>query len=710
MTTLAEIEAAIAKAEKAGRTDLADKLRVHADQMRVTDQARIDAAITKAESMGRTDLADKLRAASGSSPPPEPAAPLPGPILPPKVDPEADAAAAQRELEAFEAANPILAGRYSAGKLPKVGEVVLGKGGGGKSGAARYTVQPWRAKDQDTFGGTAGKMMEGPTAALSAFGEGLSGGESPTRNYLANDPLTRNLPAFALTGLGAVGDLGGAALSGIGAGLAGGIGLATEIVPGQSDKDESRLGNDLLGMMQFAVPELAGASSIPARVATAAPKVAPTVKAIPEGLAEADKLGIPVLRSDIKPPETFIGKAAQKTGESIPLAGTGGLRAKQAAARVDAVKDFITEYVGDRIIPAIDEVTEEFRKVHSEAVQKYAKQKNDVIKGLDAAGEVPVPKAISAIDAEIARLKAAKNEGFAPIIAELENFKASITGQKLPEIDMNRAYIGKVFGGLDAAKFRDACEKALSAVYGPLKEDNAQFIKKFGGSEALNKWGMANAKLSDLADGMKNTALRRALKTGEMTPEATRQLLFSQKPSDVRLLYSRLNDHGRKAARTAIVQEAIAKAGSLDALTPDKFKTALSRLGGQIGVFFKGEDLEAADGLIKALRLTERGARAADAPPTGVQALPSIMTLGLGSWLGFGPAIATAGTIGAIARVYESVGVKSALRAVAQAKPGKAQSAAVQRLESSLKSAGMPAVGQAANTPKSDYEALWGKY
>lgn len=238
------------------------------------------------------------------------------------------------------------------------------------------------------------------------------------------------------------------------------------------------------------------------------------------------------------------------------------------------------------------------------------------------------------------------------------------------------------------------------------------FIKEFGGTAALNKWGSANLKLTELADGMKNTALRNALKKGEMTPEVTRQLLFSQKPSDVRLLYERLNEQGRASARTAIVQEAVAKAGGIDALTPDKFKTALARLGNQVGVFFKGDDLEAATGLVKALRLTERGARAADAPPTGVQAVPYVMTLGLGSQLGFIPGAAAAATIGGLARVYESTGVKSALRAVSAAPVGK-EASAMQRLEQALQSSGVPA-GQAAASEavnaNGDYDMLWKRY
>jgi hypothetical protein len=193
-------------------------------------------------------------------------------------------------------------------------------------------------------------------------------------------------------------------------------------------------------------------------------------------------------------------------------------------------------------------------------------------------------------------------------------------------------------------------------------------------------------------------------------------LLFSSKPSDVKLLYQNLNEQGRASARTAVVQEALAKAGGMENLSPDKFKTALSKLGSQIGVFFKGDDLEAATGLVKALQLTERGALAGVTPPTGVQALPYLMGLGLGGQFGTGPAIAIAGTIGGIARLYERTGVRSALKAVAQAKAPAAEKSALQMLNKEIQGVikevapNAAAQGAANSTSRPEYEALWGRY
>ncbi len=298
MATLAEIEAAIAKAEGAGKADLANQLRVYADQMKAVDTKRVAAAIAKAEAAGRMDLADQLRAAAPTAAgvipaapamatPPPPAAPAPAPVpaaaptasaptlaapmmaaTPPRALSESEIGSnLATDFAGFEMFNPELAGRYTPETMPAPGDVVMGAGGGGRSGGARVTVRDWRGKPSEQFGDTFQAVTEGPIDAMQAFGGGLTGGPSPSRDYLAKDPLTSGLPGPVLTGLGAIGDIGGAGLSALGAGIAGGIGLATELVPGQTGASRENLAGELIGMSQFAVPELAGVSSFAGRAA-----------------------------------------------------------------------------------------------------------------------------------------------------------------------------------------------------------------------------------------------------------------------------------------------------------------------------------------------------------------------------------------------------------------------------------------------------------
>ena len=309
MATPDEIKAAIAKAEAAGRTDLADKLRAYlpAEAAPARDPAQIEAAIAKAEAKGRKDLADKLR---GYLPAPTAAAPIAdAPMAPPAAPTEAEARQmAVDEFTLFEMANPQLRGKFTPETMPKPGDTIPGA-----NARERFTVQPWKNVRPETFGDTAGAMMEGPVAGMKAFAGGLTGGESPSRDFLANDPLTSNLPGPVLTGLGYAGDIGGAGLSALGAGISGAIGLGTEVVPGQDKQAERKLGEDQLGMSMLAVPELAGASSVPARMATAAPRVAEAVPKVAEVAA--------------KTPEE-IGTLANKAASG----GMGSVKAQEALA------------------------------------------------------------------------------------------------------------------------------------------------------------------------------------------------------------------------------------------------------------------------------------------------------------------------------------------------------------------------------------------
>lgn len=709
---MATVEDVLAKAdawEKAGNSENAAKLRAYAATLQPAapkyDRTAVEAKAAEWEKAGQTDKAAKLREFATTLPSAEAAKPegWDSPDAPPPQGfpgtPESDA----RAVAEFEKFNPELKGRYKTfAELPKVGTSAGISGGTSRSGGGiPLIVREWQGvgAKQGTFGDTAAAMVAGPMEGARAFGAGIMDSSvSPSRDFLANDPLTKNLPSWMLTGMGKVADVGGAGLSIVGAGLAGATGLGAELVPGQNAADERKLAEETLAMSMFAVPELAGASSVPARMASVAPKAAAVAEAVPRVVgdaAAAERVGIPVLRSDIRPPQTAIGKIAQRVGEGIPIAGTGGMRAKQFVARADAVKDFVQTYVGDAILSAADTVAESVRRVHGKTVEKLAAQKNEVIKGAST-GVVPVPRAVAAIDAQISKLKAAKNEGFAPIITELENFKKSITDQALPEIDMNRAYIGKVFKGLDADKIRDAGEKALSAIYGPLKADMAGFIRAVGGDGAVAKWNSANEGLSKLATDVEKTALRDVLRKGETTPEVVKKMLFSQKPSDLKLLYRSLDEDGRKAARTAIVQEAVAKSGGAEGLSVDRFKNTMERLGNQFSEFFKGEDGEAAKGLVRALKLTEQAARAGAAPLTGAQNLPTMLTLMISSFTGGSVAGTSAvlGTIGGLARIYEAAGVKAALRRLSKASTPAAERFWLQKLEGAIRETGLPATAQ----------------
>ena len=458
--------------------------------------------------------------------------------------------------------------------------------------------------------------------------------------------------------------------------------------------------------------------------ALALPDLVPNAKAatvdvastqLGKGVAAAKKLDIPVYRTDVKPPTSFVGKNVQKVGESIPLVGTGSSRAAQNQARIDAARGLLQEYGADAVIPAIDDVAASVLEKRKADLAKFSTQKSEVINRLSSS-PVPVPNAIAAIDEQIAKLKAQNLPELQPVISKLEGWKTGLNGQPLSVLEDNRKVIGKAFAAPELASVRDAGEKALSAIYGPLREDMGAYIKATGEPSDFVKWKSANARLSAMSDEVRDAGLKRVLNKGEASPEVVRQMLFSQKPSDVARLYRSLTETGQARARTAILQEALGKAGgNLESLSPERLISSLDKLGPQVRAFFSGSDLEAVDGLSRALKLTRHAADSVAHPKTGLATLPT----GLGMLAGYftsGSLVGSAavlGAAGAAARIYEATGVQRALRAVAKAQGAAAEQTTLKMLDSALAKAGVTVPRgdvAAVNANSSPYDSLFQRY
>jgi hypothetical protein len=329
-------------------------------------------------------------------------------------------------------------------------------------------------------------------------------------------------------------------------------------------------------------------------------KVAPTI------VDDAKQAGVRVMTTDVKPPSTFIGKFAQATGEKVPFTGTAGSRAAQQNERIAAVKDLAQDFGaanGDELAsPAIDAVAKDLATRRGATIANLTKAKNAVIERLT--GAVPMSNAIPAIDREVSKLEATGLDSYKPVIAKLKNWKEAIQGKDLQTVEMLRKQIGEDFSSPDMAAVRKVAQTALSSIYGPLREDMGAFIKANGAPGDFNRWKRANDTLAGMVGELRNTALKRSLRNAESTPEDVASLLFSQKPSDVRLLYSGLSPVGRAKAQAAILQKAVEKAGGMDAISPERFATQVSTLGKSIGVFFDGKDLARVEGLTRVLRAT----------------------------------------------------------------------------------------------------------
>jgi class 3 adenylate cyclase len=491
-------------------------------------------------------------------------------------------------------------------------------------------------------------------------------------------------PVERIAGAGAQAMTGAGGVAGLAGKLAGAApGIAATLAAQPAQQIAGGLGAGLAGqgtaeagggpLAQFAASLAGGLTGAGLTgLATRPPKpVAPAI-------AEAEKQGINVMTSDVKPPGNFASKWLQSTGERIPLAGTGGVRQAQQTQRIDAVKNVLRDFGADDAVQASDKVMLDLMKTRSGALNKYSSLKNEVIDRLDNAGIVPVNSAVNTIDDQISRLSALRTKEVEPVIARLNDFKDSIQGQGLKNVEELRKQLGESFKAPELSSVRSTGEKIVSKIYGSLREDMGDFIKSVGNRRDVDKWSLANKRLSNMAGEINKGTLKSILSRGDATPEVVRQMLFSKKPSEIKLLYKNLSPKGRANARIAILNEAATKSGGIENISPDRFSTQVKKMGDSIGVFFSGNELKKVEGLSRALDLTRRASEAALNPPTGVQVAIPVGAAVLADILGSGGAAVGAGaTVGLAARLFESAPVRNILIKLPSVTRGSSEEAAL---------------------------------
>ena len=420
----------------------------------------------------------------------------------------------------------------------------------------------------------------------------------------------------------------------------------------------------------------------------AMPRTGPAVRQpLPPEIAQAEREGIRLMTSDVRPPRTFAEKTLQASGERVPFVGTGAVREAQQIERIAAVRNVLRDYGADDFAKLSDDVMADLATKRSADIQRYTKSKKEVINRLANKGTVPVPRALTAIDDQIDDLTRRRTEGSDEAIQRLQQIKTDLQNRDLFQIEAYRQdELAKIFMDDPARPMsiaaRDAGEKALRAVYGPVREDMIDFIKKNGERRDVDKFMIANKRLNETASDMRNDSIKNVLLKGDVKPEVIQNLLLRGKPSEVRALYSKLTPQGRATARAAL----LAKAGldtSLGAppgsmVSPDVFAKNVKKLGDSVGVFFTGDDLKRVEGLSRVLNITKRASEAGVAPATGIQAVPFLAVDVLSGTFG-GPTGATvaAGTVGGLARIYESAPVRTLLLQVSRSAPGSTEEAAL---------------------------------
>jgi len=383
-----------------------------------------------------------------------------------------------------------------------------------------------------------------------------------------------------------------------------------------------------------------------------------------QAIQRAEQEGVMLMTTDVVPPETLAGKLAQSTGEVIPFAGTGGERAAQQEAREELAESFASQYK-----PQYEEVVQGLKR-QTNKVKKAAGARLGAIKSqMDSVGEIPADKAINAIDNEINALTAKGRVADDTTVNKLQEYRDALAdGQTFDTLDTLRSDFREQVKG-DRQVMPNRSQAATNKIYSAMTDDLEGAVTSNLGKKEADRFKSAKAAYAKQAEQVKNTKIKGILQKGDATPEQAGQMLFSQKPSEIKSLYQSLDTKGKQAARSTVLAKAIDNASKrVNGLTPNTLASELGKFKNQYKEVFKGADRKQIEGMIELLNATRRAQDAKTATPTGQ------MLLGpLGGYAAFTDLAATLGSglsIGLFARAYESKPVRNALLRLANTPKG----------------------------------------
>jgi len=375
---------------------------------------------------------------------------------------------------------------------------------------------------------------------------------------------------------------------------------------------------------------------------------------------EGKEQGIPVLTSDALPPKTFANKAIRETAEKVPYAGTGPVRQAQQELReqaVDRVANQHGEFSYDAIVQSLKDQKNKVKNAAGNVLERVGSE-------LDGRGPIETKStktAIAQVRDELSRPGVIQSD---KAINDLQALIDVIDQpQTFTTLRENRTAFREIVDSVDPSGRSQLTSRAkalLKGVEKAITKDMESFSQKNLDGNSLRQWKRANAVYASEANKLTRTKLKNVLDKGDMTPEAVNTMLFSRNSSDQQLLYKSLTSTGRENARAAIISKVIEDSSKLKGgVTPNSFVNKLKKYDSQIEVFFKGREKKQLEGLMRVLDATQRAQDASVTTPTG-QGLIGLAGIG-GLLIDSGSTLGAAGTVGGLARLYESAPVRNAL-------------------------------------------------
>ena len=317
-------------------------------------------------------------------------------------------------------------------------------------------------------------------------------------------------------------------------------------------------------------------------------------------------------------------------------------------------------------------------KIKSAAGSTYQRLTPKLNQASEAAGGIPFENASRAIEeaSEVLTRPGRKtSERAADVLVDIQE---TLTGpnQTFQNVKSNLGAWQEAIDSVDPSlrsQLTSEDKSQIQKVLRAIRKDRDDFAESVLSANEYRQLKNADAAYGEMANTMKKSRIKNVLDKGDMTPEVARNMLFSNKPSEVRKLYEGLTNEGRENARATIITDIADRLSRrASGLTPDSLATELSKQKEVLDVFFRGDRRKELNGFLKLLNATRRAQKAQGTfnVPTGQQAIPYIV--GAGSVVEPGVAAAY-GTVGALGRLYESPRVRSILSRMASAEPGSTQ-------------------------------------
>ncbi|EGT4373179.1 lytic transglycosylase domain-containing protein [Cronobacter malonaticus] len=373
----------------------------------------------------------------------------------------------------------------------------------------------------------------------------------------------------------------------------------------------------------------------------------------------AEQNNVPLTTTDVIPPASRVGRAAQTTAENIPFVGTSGMRAAQQESRSQLVQNFANKFGEYNPAEVVNSL-----KSKTSGIKQAAGRRLEQVQSAMSGVNIQPSRAIQQIDDEVSRLQKLGGVADTDTISKLQAYRDELAkgNVDLEQLSNLRSQFRMDVKG-ERPVMPTRSDAAVQRVYRAMTGDIDSAIGQSLGNDVLRRYRQANAVYADEAAKLQNTRLKNVLMKGDLTPEVVNNMLFSKNKSEIQSLYNSVGQAGRVQMRNGIIGKAMEKSGG----SPDQFLRQLNIMSNQTGIAFKGEDAAYIRGLKNYLESTKQAARAGVSTPTGQQAVPLI--------IGFGTAInPKAAAIGAgyglLARMYESKAVRNAMLRLANTPRG----------------------------------------